>query len=162
MKNQWKEISGYRKKYKINTIGLIKDDSNRLLKGCIKFGYRVQPLTKEDGSRVFKRVHRLIWETFVGEIQDGYVIDHIDGNRLNNALSNLRVATRQQNSVNRGAMVKNKTGFRGVVRKGTRFIAQITSNYTVTYLGTFDTPEQAGLAYQTRAKEVHGNFYSGK
>jgi hypothetical protein len=47
-----------------------------------------------------KRVHRVVWETFKGEIPDGYEIDHIDGNRLNNALSNLRCVTHTENMSN--------------------------------------------------------------
>lgn len=47
-----------------------------------------------------KRVHRIVWETFNGEIPDGYEIDHIDGNRLNNALSNLRCVTHTENMAN--------------------------------------------------------------
>lgn len=45
-------------------------------------------------------VHRLVWETFNGEIPDGYEIDHIDGNKQNNALSNLRCVTHTENMNN--------------------------------------------------------------
>lgn len=43
-------------------------------------------------------VHRLVWETFKGEIPDGYEIDHIDGDTSNNSLSNLQLLTRRENT----------------------------------------------------------------
>lgn len=48
-------------------------------------------------QRLWRRGHRLVWETFVGKIKSGYEIDHIDGDRHNNQLSNLRVVTRSEN-----------------------------------------------------------------
>lgn len=48
----------------------------------------------------YVRVHRVVWETFIGEIPDGYEIDHIDGNKQNNALSNLRCVTHKDNMNN--------------------------------------------------------------
>lgn len=46
------------------------------------------------------KFHRLIWETFVGEIPQGYEIDHIDTNKENNSLDNLRCVTPKENSNN--------------------------------------------------------------
>ena len=48
--------------------------------------------------RIYKRVHRLVWETFNGLIPDGLTIDHIDSNKQNNCLSNLRLLTRKENT----------------------------------------------------------------
>lgn len=45
-------------------------------------------------------MHRFIWEAFFGEIEDGMQIDHIDTNRFNNALSNMRLVTDKQNKNN--------------------------------------------------------------
>ena len=47
-----------------------------------------------------KRVHHAVWETFVGPRQKGLVINHIDGNRENNALSNLEEVTQKDNVAN--------------------------------------------------------------
>ena len=58
-------------------------------------------------SKKLLRVHRLVWETFNGEIPDGYEIDHIDGNKQNNALSNLRCVTHIENMNN--TITKSKT-----------------------------------------------------
>ena len=44
------------------------------------------------------RLHRLVWETFNGDIPDDLTIDHIDTNKKNNSLANLRLLTRSKNS----------------------------------------------------------------
>lgn len=50
------------------------------------------------GNVVF--IHRLVYETFVGEIPQGYEIDHIDGDKQNNDLSNLRCVNHADNMAN--------------------------------------------------------------
>ena len=49
-------------------------------------------------KRIWKRVHRLVFETFVGKIKSGLQIDHIDGNKQNNVVTNLRQVTQSQNA----------------------------------------------------------------
>jgi hypothetical protein len=63
-------------------------------------GYLYYGLFKGFGpnkQRLWRRGHRLIYETFVGKIKNGYEIDHIDANKHNNQLSNLRAVTRSEN-----------------------------------------------------------------
>lgn len=49
-------------------------------------------------KRIYRRVHRLVWETFNGEITNDLTIDHIDENKCNNDISNLRLLTREDNT----------------------------------------------------------------
>lgn len=58
-------------------------------------------------------VHRIIWETFNGEIPEGMEIDHIDTNRSNNAISNLRLTTHRQNCNNKQTLVNKSVSMRG-------------------------------------------------
>ena len=51
----------------------------------------------KDKQRFWRRVHRVVYETFGGKIGEGREIDHIDGNKHNNDITNLRVVTRSQN-----------------------------------------------------------------
>lgn len=58
-------------------------------------------------------VHRIVWETFNGEIPVGMEIDHIDTNRSNNALSNLRLATHRQNCNNKQTLINKRASMLG-------------------------------------------------
>jgi len=64
-------------------------------------GYPRLNLRLEKGVQLTESVHRLVAETFYGEIPNGMVVDHIDRNRENANLSNLRVVTPQKNMDNR-------------------------------------------------------------
>lgn len=83
------------------------------------------------------RIHRIIWMIVHGEIPDQ--IDHINGNRSDNRLSNLRNVTKHQNSLNHRLRPDNKSGCPGVNwhAKGRRWIAQIRDSGRYVYLGSF-------------------------
>ena len=99
--------------------------------------------------------HRIIYKMVTGEEPDE--IDHIDRNGLNNAWTNLRPCTKAQNMQNRRS-AGNKSGFRGVSAAGKRWAANISTEGVTTYLGLFDTPEEASAAYNAAAVLLHGEF----
>lgn len=107
--------------------------------------------------RVEKRVyygHRLAWLYVHGEWPTD-VLDHVNGNRGDNRIHNLRLATQAQNLCNRCAQNNNQTGFKGVTRHHTgKFRATINGRH----LGLFDTARLASDAYQIAAAELHGEF----
>jgi hypothetical protein len=90
----------------------------------------------------------------------GIVVDHIDGNGLNNQQSNLRFATRRENAHNRPKQRNNKSGFKGVCKSqtGCGWRAAIRVNAKNIYLGIFDTAELAAEAYDEAALRLHGEF----
>lgn len=108
-------------------------------------------------ARLLRRqylVHRLAWLLTHGEWPSGE-IDHIDGDRTNNRLTNLRPASRGQNCANRRA---SRDLPKGAYRQGNLFRAQLTFRRKVIRLGTFATAEQAHQAYLAKASELHGEF----
>jgi hypothetical protein len=86
------------------------------------------------------------------------LLDHINGDRADNRIVNLRAATHQQNMVNRAAARKNKSGLKGVRQRGERWLAQITLNRRGVFLGSFATAEAAAAAYGAAAARSHGPF----
>jgi|CXWK01.1.fsa_nt_gi hypothetical protein len=88
--------------------------------------------------------------------EKGMEVDHINGNRLDNRRSNLRICTRVQNEVNKPS--QNKHGFKGIMKKFRRWGAYAQKDGHVFYLGTFATKEEAARAYNKKAKELHGEF----
>lgn len=87
-------------------------------------------------------------------------IDHIDGNKDNNALDNLRLASRAENACNRGLSKNNTVGYRGVrfLRRVGKWQAIITKERHRIWLGRFDTPEAARDAYLSAAQRLYGDF----
>jgi hypothetical protein len=101
-------------------------------------------------------LHRLAWQYVTGKPADGE-IDHINGDRADNRLSNLRVVDRRTNVENRTRIRSDKRSslFLGVFKKRKRWCTTITVNRRVIYLGTFDTQEEAHQRYLEEKRRVH-------
>jgi hypothetical protein len=100
--------------------------------------------------------HRLAWFISYGN-WPAQQIDHINRNRADNRLVNLREVSSSENKQNCGARSNNKIGIKGVhqCRTTGRWIAQIASECRYYYLGRFDTPELASEAYRSAAAKLH-------
>lgn len=104
-------------------------------------------------------LHRLAWFYVHGEVPPQQ-IDHINGNRADNRIGNLRVASQQQNSGNMRIRSSNQSGLKGVYwRKDlNRWSASIHVNYKTKNLGLFETKEDAHAAYMRAAAKTFGEF----
>ena len=90
----------------------------------------------------------------------GMQADHIDGNKLNNQKSNLRICTQSQNQSNRNKPKNNTSGFKGVSwgKKSNKWQASIKKNNKDNYLGLFKNKEDAAKIYNKAAKEMFGEI----
>lgn len=117
---------------------------------CFRNGY---VFTTTGGQA--KTLHRIL----MGE-PEGFDVDHVNRDRLDNRRANLRLATRSQNSANRlRSKAPGASKYKGVRcgRYGNWF-AQITVAYRTLYLGTHPTEEDAARAYDAAARLHFGEF----
>ena len=90
----------------------------------------------------------------------GQNVDHVDGNGLNNRRKNLRLASGSENCANRDPHSPSKHGFRGICaarRKGV-WVAKVKFHGRSIHIGTFSTKEAAALAYDSKVRELWGEF----
>ena len=154
-------IEGY-ENYFVSNFGNIKNSkTNKIIKlQNHQKGYKLVSLKKNGKWKMF-RVHRLVGLAFLENPDNKQMIDHIDENKSNNNVMNLRWATSKDNSANQGKRTNNTSGFKGVCfdKHANKYKASIRINGKLIYLGLFETAEEASKAYDTKAKEIHQEFY---
>lgn len=115
---------------------------------------------RDDRYRVFKlnkrayQAHRVAWLLHYGD-WPALELDHINGDKDDNRISNLRLATRSQNMANRKVRAESRTGIKGVRPYGKEKFAAV---FMKKHLGAFDTPEEASEAYAKAAESLFGEF----
>jgi hypothetical protein len=111
-------------------------------------------------QRKHVRIHRAVFETFIRLLKPMDHIDHINGNRSDNRLENLRVCNNAVNQRNRRAVKGSKSKYKGVTwsKCKAQWRARISCNGETHFLGYYDTEIEAARAYNIGAKAIHGKF----
>ena len=111
----WKDITGFEGRYEISEYGIVRNKCklNIITPKLNKYGYHEISLRKPgDRKKYWFRIHRLVFEHYSSDVTSGYEIDHIDNDKLNNHITNLRMVTSLENNLNRKLTYweTNKTG----------------------------------------------------
>lgn len=125
MIEEWKPVWGYEGIYEVSNLGRVRSvdrlnsygrkNRGKLLKQTPlpDTRYLYVKLLKDGKSKMFK-IHRLVAMTFIGEPKNGEVVDHIDGDRQNNNLENLRFVSQRENTALGKMRLKKTSRFTGV------------------------------------------------
>jgi hypothetical protein len=136
--------------YSVDELGNVYSRTGRLLKCSTNaVGYRQLFVWKNCKLQRTYLIHRLVWQAFKGEIPEGLEIDHIDGNKSNNRLDNLRLVTHQHNTFN------SKCKGYSFCKRTKKWMARIGCNGKLYHLGVFNTEEEASKAYQDKKAQLH-------
>ena len=122
--------------------------------GCLNnSGYRIIRLNQKSYLE-----HRIIFALHHGYMPN--FIDHIDGNKLNNNIDNLREATKTQNHYNKSLQKNNTSGVKGVVwhKASKKWAVKLVVNKKIKNFGTYFDIEYAKFVVEAMRYKYHGNF----
>ena len=110
------------------------------------------------GKRYY--LHRLAWLYIHGEMTDKH-IDHINGDKIDNRIRNLRECNRSQNLQNTNKRSDNTSGYKGVSwsKQMKKWGVRACINGKYKHLGLFQDIEEARQCYERHATQNHGQFY---
>jgi hypothetical protein len=152
---EWKDIPD--SQYEVSTMGNVRrKGSAKCLKPQMCGRYNGVDIRGEKYNKK-QYCHRLVAQAFIPNPNNLPEVDHINNNRFDNHVTNLRWCSRSQNSANTQGR-NSKSGLKGVRPDGNKWYSCIGYNDTTIYLGMFNTPEEAHEAYKAKAIELHGEF----
>ena len=133
----------------------IVDDVGYSLVSSMKWTYRNDGYAARqmriEGKRKYVAMHLFIYKPVYGEISEGLIIDHRNGNRLDNTLENLQAVTYTANALNRRCHRNGRKAYRNGV---TRYRSQLWYNHKAHYIGLYSTPEEAIEARERKRLEL--------
>ena len=159
-RENWRSINGYLN-YEVSDVGRIRNvNTGKILKATINTrGYFYISLC--DNGKIKKhQVHRIVAQEFFETSDNKTIVDHIDGNKLNNCVSNLRWASNSENGMNRKPQRNKFSKYKGVYfnKHHNKWCARIMSNDKRKHLGYYDDEKEAAAKYNEAAIEYFCEF----
>jgi hypothetical protein len=147
--------------YSVSNFGNVRNDkTNRILKGrkC-RGGYLRVSLCK-NGQTYDKQVHQLVAIAFIENPENKPWVDHINGDKVDNHVKNLRWATASENHMNSEKRKDNTSGIKGVSldKRRNQWCAHIQFEGKVLHLGLFDDIEKAKEARLNAVQKIFKEF----
>lgn len=174
----WKNIPGYEGYYQVSNLGRVrsldrvityKSGASKLLKGSVlnptmRNGYKQVNLAMKGRKKAF-RISQLVAIAFLGHKPDGHklVVDHINGNKLDNRVENLRIVTNRANlstcfRTDNGTLSSEYVGVHWDINS-LKWRSRIYYDGISIHLGLFDNETDASDAYQKALSKIeNGNF----
>jgi len=126
------------------------------------YAARTENYRRTDGRRAAHTIfmHHEVWRLAGRTIPAGHELDHINGDRLDDRIANLRPATRSQNHANEKIRKSGTSQYKGVGwhKAAGKWEARIKHNGKLIWLGYFDDEPDAGQAYDTAARRLFGEY----
>lgn len=150
-----------------NKVALVDDEDFEMISNltwhAIKTSYNFYAVNGIRLGEDKKQVRQIFMHRLIMNCPDGMVVDHINGNGLDNRKENLRICTTSQNLMNRGKSLVNTSGYKGVYRSSNKnslnkWRARIILNKKSINLGYYETREMAAIAYNEGALKYHKEF----
>lgn len=158
----WKDIAGYEGLYQVSNCGQVRNRKGKVITLYFRDKKNNTLCIGLSKNSIKKKlyVHRLVAEAFLTNTENKYLVDHIDRNRLNNHVSNLRWATGQENDRNRSPIDDCSSKYKGVSRQKRvkPWRVTITLNGVQKHLGSFDCEHNAAMAYNEAATLYFGEY----
>lgn len=147
-KLRWKFREGMRKDWNAQRAG--KEAGSKKTEGYLQVGL--------DGRVLY--FHRIVWAIVYGDFPASTVIDHIDGDKSNNRISNLRIASNSENNANAKRASDNKSGIKGVswVKRCQKWHVAVVFEKKNHFVGEFAHLEDAAAAVRIARDKIHGDF----
>ena len=155
----WRSISGHIN-YQVSNIGRVRSvKTGRIMNGFTNDGY-VRVGLYYMNTRKMCTVHRLVAQECLTNTENKAEVDHIDHNRSNNCVTNLRWSTVAENNRNSVSRQNSTSKYKGVsfYMQQKKWHAQIKANGRSVHIGYFNSEKEAAIAYNTYARDMFSEF----
>ena len=155
---EYRIIEGF-ETYEVSNLGNVRNiNTGRILKTSVNTdGYKIVGIYNKK-KKLGKKIHRLVADAFIPNLENKECVDHINGNRQDNWLVNLRWASKCENNQNKKMYIKNKLGYTGIRIERNKYRSELRHNNKYYHLGNFEKLEDAVEARLRKSEELFKEY----